>query len=50
VILASVVRDSSEVIWGIGRVLEKNFYWLSFTPPLSGHQSGPSPVLVLTEG
>jgi hypothetical protein len=27
------VRDSSEVIWGIGRVLEKNFYRLPFTPP-----------------
>jgi hypothetical protein len=22
------------VIWGIGRVLEKNFYQLPFTPPL----------------
>jgi hypothetical protein len=36
------VRDSSEVIWGIGRVLEKNFYRLPFTPPSLVRRFGPS--------
>jgi hypothetical protein len=41
------VRDSSEVIWGIGRVLEKNFYGLPFTPPSLVRCYGPSKGLCL---
>jgi hypothetical protein len=41
------VRDSSEVIWGISRVLEKNFYRLPFTPPSMVRRFGPSKGLCL---
>jgi hypothetical protein len=42
--LANLCGNLWLCIWDIGRVLslEKNFYRLPFSPPLSGHLIGPS--------
>jgi hypothetical protein len=42
VILASVCEILRKCFGGIGQVLEKNFYRLPCTPPLSGRLIGPS--------
>jgi hypothetical protein len=42
VILASACEILRKCFGGIGQVLEKNFYRLPFTPPLSGRLIGPS--------